>query len=118
MNNPNYSGMSNQGYQPVPPRAPINSMAIASLVCGIIAIILFWIPYVNIASLVLSIIGIVCGATGMKKARLSGTGNGMAVAGLVISIIALVFSAIGLFTCTICVCTAENAARNVYYSSF
>lgn len=106
MNNPNY------GYQPpMPPqapKAPANAMAIASLVCGILAIILCWFYMVNIAALILAIVGVVCGAMGMKQAKLTGSGNGMAVAGLVISIVGLVFAFIGFLTCTVCVCMASN----------
>jgi hypothetical protein len=73
-------------------RAPIqninNGMSVASLVLGIASVSLFWvIPYVTIAS---SIIGLILGVLSKKQK------SGMGRAGFVISIIALVLSAIVL----------------------
>ena len=91
-------------------------MAIASLVLGIVSIIvsasMFWIPVVNIIPLVIGIVGIVIGAIARKKAVASGTPTGMATAGLVLAIIATVFAGIGVLSCTICagaVCAAAGA---------
>lgn len=93
-------------------------MAIASLVIGIIAIVLsaslFWAPFVNIIPLVIGIVGIVIGALARKKAVEAGTPTGMPTAGLVLAIIATVFAGIGVLSCTICagaVCAAAGAAN-------
>jgi hypothetical protein len=61
-----------------------NGFGVASLVLGILSIILFWVPFLNI---VLGILGIVFS---IKQKRISS--NGLATAGLVTSIIGLVFS--------------------------
>lgn len=59
-----------------------NGLAIASMVCGILSVILTcFIPYV---SWVLAIVGIVLAAVSKKKGK-----SGMATAGLVCSIVAL-----------------------------
>ena len=60
-----------------------NGMAIAALVCGIIGVVGCFFGWFAIASLVLSIVGIVLGAKGMQVAKTTGTGNGLAIAGLV-----------------------------------
>ena len=80
-----------------------NGMSIAALVCGICGIVLFWIPYGNIITLVLSILGIVFGVKGRKVCANKGLGT----AGLVLGIIGTCFSGLGCAICTcptICTC--------------
>jgi len=90
----------NNNFQSNPTGDSGNGMSIAALVCGIIGIIGAFIPYVNIFCLVLAILGIVFGVKGMKKAKITGAGKGLAVAGLVLGIIGTSFSAI-LVLCTV-----------------
>ena len=54
-------------------------------------------------------LGIVFGAMGMKEAKASGTGKGLAVAGLVCGIIGTVVCAI-MFACVVCAATAIAGA--------
>jgi Domain of unknown function (DUF4190) len=75
---------------PVPPGLPgqTNGMAITGMVCGILGIVLFWIPYVGV---ILGILGLVFGFLGRSRAaQLGGVGQGMAVAGIVTGAIAVV----------------------------
>ncbi len=74
--------------------------SIASLVIGIIAIVLSWIPIVNIAMIISSTIGIFMASSSKKKARMISAPTGIATAGLVLSIIGFCFSVVGfiLFT--------------------
>ncbi|PWM45703.1 MAG: DUF4190 domain-containing protein [Clostridiales bacterium] len=64
-----------------------NNLAVAALICGILGIVLCWIPYVCFLALILSICAVVFGAMGMKKA--GANGRGMAIAGLVCGIVSL-----------------------------
>lgn len=58
-----------------------NGMAVAAMVLGIIALVLFWVPVLN---WILGLLGIVFGAVGMAKAgKIGGRGKGMALAGLI-----------------------------------
>lgn len=66
-----------------------NGAGIAGFVIACFAILFCWIPIVDV---VLSVVGIVCAAIGLGKDKQSG--RGLAVAGLVISIIALLLSLI------------------------
>lgn len=77
-----------------------NTMAIGALVCGILAVVLslFSNIYTCILALVLGIAGIVLGAMGMKAAKATGTGHGLAVGGLVCGIIGTVF-AVAMLAC-------------------
>ena len=87
-------------------------LAIASLVLGIVACVISW------WGLVLGIIGIVCAVVGLilainaqKSYKALGQKNGIATAGLVLSIIGLVLSIIGTIVCGI-VLAAGNAVAN------
>ena len=71
-------------------RSQGNGMAVASLICSLLG---FCIPFVG------GLLGIIFGMLGIKRARVTGNGNGLAVAGLVIGIVSLlgwvVFAAVG-----------------------
>lgn len=69
-------------------------MGIAALILGIISLIICWIPVWNWAGLVMAIAGIVLGALGKKSAK-----PGPATAGLVLSILGVVFSVIFVLAC-------------------
>lgn len=91
-----------------------NVGGIVGLVCGIISIVVFWVPWFNIVSLILGIVGIVFSVKGRKTAPAGKTG--MATAGLVLAIIGTVLSGIGFVTCTICAtCTAAAVSTPYYY---
>lgn len=65
-------------------------MAIAGLVLGILGFVFWWFPFLG---LVVSVLGIVLSAVSRKKSV-----NGLSTAGLVIGILATVFSTIMTFT--------------------
>ena len=91
--------------QPVnqqPSPTPTKGMSIAALVCGIVGIVGSFIPVVSYVSLVLAILGIVFGVKGMKQAKVTGQGKGLAVAGLVLGIIGTAFAAIGVLCVVAC----------------
>ena len=82
-------------------------MAVASLVLGIVSVVvnffgLFWL------GLVTSIIGLVLGVMARKKAP-----SGMATAGFVLSIIGLVISGITIVACLACVGAAGGALNEL-----
>lgn len=65
-------------------------MAIAGLVLGILGFVFWWFPFLG---LVVSVLGIVLSAVSRKKSV-----NGLSTAGLVIGILATVFSTIVTLT--------------------
>lgn len=69
-----------------------NNVAIAGLILGILSILGCWIPFWN---LILSIAGIICSAIGLSH---KGQTNGMAVGGLITSIVGFLLS---LFMCLV-----------------
>ncbi len=82
-------------------------MGVASLVLGIIALIMSFIPGVSLVGMIVSIVGVILGALGRRVPEKAG----MATGGLVCSIIALVFCGIFFFACGgAALCSACGAA--------
>lgn len=89
---PNFQQQQQQTYYaPMPPvntPVPGKGLGVASMVLGILALVLdFCLLYFTLP---LSIAGIALGGVAMSKAKAVGRSNGMAVAGVVCSVIALV----------------------------
>ena len=81
------------GQQAPPPRPGSNGLAIAALVCGIVALLLSWIPVINVLALLLGLVAVGCGIGGIRKAGSTGAGQkGVAVGGLVTGILAILLS--------------------------
>lgn len=84
---------SSQAAPPLPPTPPspagskAGGMAIAGLICGCVGF-----PSCGLTA----IAGLVCSLVAMRKAKAAGQKSGMALAGLIVSIIALAFSVLGL----------------------
>jgi len=91
-----------------------NGKAIASLVLGIVAVVLGFFGYVAIAGVACGIIGIILGVQAKKEIP-EGAPTGMAVAGLVLSIIGTVLSGILLIACVACIGFFTTAASSLSY---
>ena len=83
-------------------------MATGALVLGIIALVLSFIPVVNFLAIPLAVVGIILGALGSKQLQAQGMPTGQATAGLVLSIIALVFAIIFTIACWGCAACAAQ----------
>ncbi|MGY1651874.1 DUF4190 domain-containing protein [Geodermatophilus sp. SYSU D01119] len=83
-----------QPYAPVqPPYVPQQKgagLAVASMVLGIIALLLSWVPIINNVAAVVAVVGLALGIPALLRAR-RGThrGKGLAITGLVTSVIAI-----------------------------
>ncbi len=66
-------------------------LAIVSMVLGIVALLLSWVPVINNLAAVLAVVGLALGIPALLRAR-RGThsGSGMAITGLVTSVLAIV----------------------------
>ncbi len=85
---------------------PGKNAAVASLVLGIISVVLWFFGYSAIISVILSIIGLVL-AGNSKKAGFEG---GIRTAGYVLSLVGLIGGAIFFIACVACVGAFGSAA--------
>ena len=83
-------------------------MAIAGLVLGILGAIGGWIPGLNYIAWLFAIIGIVLSAKAMKQEK-----SGVAIAGLVLSIVGLVIAFAGLICLLVCAGAVAGAASTL-----
>ena len=88
---------------------PGKGAAVASLVLGIIAVVLWFFGYTSIVSVILGIVGLVC-AGNAKKAGFMG---GLRTAGFVLSLIGLIGGGIAFVACVACA-GAFGAAGMLY----
>lgn len=76
----------------------VNGLAIAGMVLGIVGFLMVFIPCIGwFLGIVLGIVGAVLSGIGMASASKAGGGKGMAIAGLVLSILAIVWVPIYVF---------------------
>ncbi len=87
MATPNYGFTNAPPASSLPPEQPGNGLAVAGLVCGIIGLVLCWVP---VLGWILALLGIIFGAIGNSKAKNGAKGKGMALAGLILGVIGLV----------------------------
>lgn len=76
---------------PYPAPRPGNGLAVAAMVLGIIALVMFWAWFLGG---ILGILAIIFGILGRSKARQVGVGGGAAMAGLICGIIAVVLAVV------------------------
>jgi len=69
---------------PAPPMAPrrSNGLATASMVCGIVAVSLGWVPFVAVPMIAVAVVALALGVAGLRRSRSTGTGRSFAVSGL------------------------------------
>jgi hypothetical protein len=76
-----------------PPTKKGSGLAVAALVLGIIALVFCWIPFLNVLSIILGLVGLGLGVPALIGAlRGSRTGKGMAVAGVVLAVVSIIAS--------------------------
>lgn len=66
-------------------------MGVASMVIGIVAASLCWIPFCNYWAFIPAVVGLVLGGIEMNKKKTANEPRGMAVAGVVLNIVAIAF---------------------------
>lgn len=98
---PPYPGQPGQPYPGQPPQqfvvhhvqpSAANGMGTAGFVLGLLGLIFSWIPFIGIIAWLLVLPGLVLSGVGLAKANRGEANNkGMAIAGLVLSVLGLLF---------------------------
>jgi hypothetical protein len=73
-----------------------NGIAVAAMVCGIIAVVIGWVPVLFAIGAVLAILAIIFGIVGLRRARTSGRRRGFAITGLVTGVVGIPIAVVGL----------------------
>lgn len=79
-----------------PPPEGGNGLATASMVLGIVAVSIAWMPFLVVAGVITAILALVFGVVAHRRAAHTSVGRSRAIAGLVLGACALVASMIGL----------------------
>ena len=95
-------------YQPSGP-TPGKGLAIAGLVCGLASI------FMSAPGILVAIAGLVLSVMGMQRLRQAGAPTGLALAGIICSIVGLAFATI----CALCMCVwGWGGFGSNYYSNW
>ena len=73
-----------------------NGMAVAAMVCGIVALVIAWIPFVGVLGLAAALTGLGLSVPAMRRSKPTGARRGAAITGLVTSSIAVVLGILGI----------------------
>lgn len=92
------------------PAGTSKGLSIAGLVLGIVAIIFAFVPSLNIVGFICGVVGIVLSAIAISQSKKAGEKNGMAVAGLVLSIISIAIGIIVVMVACIAGCAIAGTA--------
>lgn len=84
-------------------------MGVASLVLGILALIIAWVPCVGVYALGFSVLGLILGAVSMVKSKKTGKGKGLSIAGFVCNVVA---TALAVWWCIV-MAEASSAIKEV-----
>lgn len=85
-----YGGQYGQTQQYGYGAQPRNGMGLAALIIAIVGLLFAWIPFIGLFGLVLGVVALVLGIMGVRRAsRGEATNRGVAVSGIVISVIVI-----------------------------
>ncbi len=96
-------------YGPVPTAIPGKGAAVASMVLGIVSLVFCW--WLFFLGLPCGVVGLILGIVGKKQMDAARQPSGMAVGGLIMSIVGIVVSMIYVVTC-IAACSTVSSYGN------
>lgn len=82
-------------YPPAPAGPGGNGIATAALVCGLIAVVLAWMPFVVVAGAVLAVLALVFGIQGLRRSHATSSGRGKSIAGIVLGAVGIGLAVLG-----------------------
>ncbi|WP_098458222.1 DUF4190 domain-containing protein [Flavimobilis soli] len=72
------------------PKKPGNGLAVAGFVLGLLGFLGSFVPVLNIGGIIMGLVGVVLAIVGLTKAKNTGTGKGLALAGVILGALAVV----------------------------
>jgi hypothetical protein len=73
-----------------------NGIALAGMVCGIVSLVIGWVPFVGLLGIVAAIVGLSLSIPGLARAKETGERRSFAITGIITSAIGLVVGALGI----------------------
>jgi hypothetical protein len=73
-----------------------NTAATAAMICGLVGAAIAWAPFVVIGGIILGIVAVALGVSGLRRSRDAGRGRGAAITGLVAGGVSLALSVVGV----------------------
>lgn len=75
-----------------PAKSGSNGLAVTGFVLSLLGFLGSWIPLLNVFAIFLAVLGVIFAAIGLAKVKSSGSGKGLAITGLVLGVLAVVFA--------------------------
>jgi Protein of unknown function (DUF2510) len=79
-----------------PARRAGNGIALAGMVCGIVSLVIGWLPFVGLIGLVAAVVGLGLSIPGLLRGRETGERKGFAIAGVVTSSAGILLGGLGI----------------------
>jgi hypothetical protein len=79
-----------------PARRAGNGIALAGMVCGIVSLVIGWLPFVGLLGLVAAVVGLGLSIPGLARSRETGERKGFAIAGIVTSAVGILLGGLGI----------------------
>ena len=83
------------GQQPPIHRAG-NGIALAGMICGIVGLVIAWVPFLGLLGIVASIVGLSLSIPGLRRSKGSGERRSFAVTGIITSVLGLLAGVLGI----------------------
>jgi hypothetical protein len=81
---------------PAPAEPGGNGLAVAGMVCGVVAVVIAWVPFVAVLGLITALVGLALSIPGLARSRRTGSRRAFAIAGIITSACALVLGVLGV----------------------
>jgi hypothetical protein len=80
---------------PAAQRGRSNGLAVAGMVCGIVAVVIAWVPFIAVLGVIAAIVGLSLSIPALSRSRQSGR-RGFAITGIVTSVCGLLLGVVGI----------------------
>jgi hypothetical protein len=80
------------GQQPPAPLKGSNGLATAGFILGLLGLLGSWIPILNVFGIILGVLGVVLAGVGLARSKKANAGKGLAIAGIVLGALAVIFA--------------------------